>query len=183
MDDASTDHDLLSRIRSGSGKAFEALYRRHSKTVLAYAHRVCRTSDADDIVSDTWERVWTNPPEDTTAFEGWIKLTIRREAWRRARAASDDGSVRESLPGMGTTPSRQVARHEALDLLEQAVSQGDLSLVEFSAIVLNSEGWAPKQCCEAEGVSRTAWSDRLARARKKLRRLALGEAAAARPRR
>lgn len=179
MGDVSTDSELLSGVRSGSDQAFAALYRRHSEAVVRHAHRVCRSGDADDIVSEFWERVWARPPESVSSFDGWMRMVIRREAWRRA-VRWTDGSVHESVAGHGTTPTHHVARQQAVDLLEKARERGDLSTVEFSAIILDSEGWGAKQCAAADGVSRSAWSDRLARARKKLRRLALGEAEAGR---
>src|SRR2546430_17231865 len=68
MDD---DHDLLAAARTGDGRAFEELVRRHQRPVYGLAMRLLRDhDDADDIAQRTFLRAW----DGLADFEGRSSL-------------------------------------------------------------------------------------------------------------
>jgi RNA polymerase sigma factor (sigma-70 family) len=182
MEDRRTDSELLESIRSGDDHAFATLYERHAKASIQYAH-ASAGADAEDVVSEVWMRVWMNPPKHGESFQNWLRIVVRRSAYRFGRRRTLVGTLKPG-PSSGTSPTRGLARREAVSLLHQARASGDLTTREFSAIVHDlDESRSQTELASESGLSRTAWADRVRRARKKLRIIALGEAAAGRPRR
>jgi RNA polymerase sigma-70 factor (ECF subfamily) len=52
---ASVEADLLARLRAGDERAFEALVRRHHRTMLAVAHQYVSTrAVAEEVVQEAW---------------------------------------------------------------------------------------------------------------------------------
>jgi RNA polymerase sigma-70 factor (family 1) len=56
-----TDIDLLQRMKEGDEGAFRELYDRHSRQVAAFVFHLTHSAvDAEDILQDTFLKLWTN---------------------------------------------------------------------------------------------------------------------------
>lgn len=79
-----TDGSLLQGVRSGDGRAMVMLFDRHSPLVYAVALRVLADpSGAEDIVQDTFLRIWRKPPETEAhngSLAGWFAVLARNRA-------------------------------------------------------------------------------------------------------
>lgn len=171
-----TEIELLDRVRDGDREAFAHLYERHAMQSLTIARDAAR-HDAEDVVAEVWLRIWQRPPEIRSDFGGWLRKVVvhaaRRRRADRLRIGTLDRYLGDGEPG--TSPTRTIARREAIDLLRDARRDGRLTETEYEAIVDALQGEATGREIAAErGVSRSAWGDRVRRAREKLRALALG---------
>ncbi len=79
-----TDSALLHGVVSGDDKAMVTLFDRHSPLVYAVALRVLGDpSGAEDIVQDTFLRIWRKPPAieaQTGSLAGWFAVLARNRA-------------------------------------------------------------------------------------------------------
>lgn len=58
---ATTDTELLQRLRKGDERAFRQLYDRHSRPVAAFIYQLTHSAvDAEDILQDTFLKLWTS---------------------------------------------------------------------------------------------------------------------------
>ncbi|MEI6808335.1 MAG: sigma-70 family RNA polymerase sigma factor [bacterium] len=84
MDESSdfSDFELMARIKEGDQTAFLALVRRHQDALVNFFHRLGAYTDAEDIVQETFLRVFRyrdkyRPDAKFTTF----LYTIARHAW------------------------------------------------------------------------------------------------------
>lgn len=89
--EASTMDDLalLSGIRSGRQDAMTAFFDRYSRMVYSVAMRVLNdSSEAEDVMQETFIRVWQNPGAFTAgrgSLGGWLMVVTRNRAIDRLR--------------------------------------------------------------------------------------------------
>jgi RNA polymerase sigma-70 factor (ECF subfamily) len=108
-DSAAGDDDLLHAIAQGDREAFRLLMARHVRQMLAMAARITRSpDDADEIVQDTFLKVWTMARRWQTdrdaKFSTWlyrVVLNASLDRRRRARSApiEEAGDPPDSTPG------------------------------------------------------------------------------------
>lgn len=75
-----TDKHLLIKLKEGDEQAFRELYVRHHRQVLAFAiHLTHSAVDAEDILQDTFLRIWTNRSQlpDIERFDSYIFMIAR----------------------------------------------------------------------------------------------------------
>jgi len=75
-----TDKHLLIQLKEGDEQAFRELYVRHHRKILAFAvHLTHSAVDAEDILQDTFLRIWTNRRQlpDIESFENYIFMIAR----------------------------------------------------------------------------------------------------------
>lgn len=74
--------ELLARLRAGDRAAFGELYRRHRPRVATYlARRMVCAADVEDVVQDTFVRLWDCTEEfdpDTHEFGAWLCGRVAR---------------------------------------------------------------------------------------------------------
>jgi RNA polymerase sigma-70 factor (ECF subfamily) len=82
-----TDAELVENARSGSRRAFERLYRRHSRMAFGMAHRLLAGRDVDDAVQDAFVTAWERLDrlDDPQAFARWLGTIVVNSARRRIR--------------------------------------------------------------------------------------------------
>lgn len=145
--DAPDDSDLIAQARAGQRLAFERLLVRHQRRLVERIGRRIPGSmrslvDAADILQETfvdgWQSLGDFRPEGPDAFFPWLlriaenNLLDAVKAFRAAkrgggwhRAAEDlDGELTQVLSLLAVhqrTPSRSVARHEALAAVQAAL--------------------------------------------------------------
>ena len=85
-----SDDVLVVRAASGDDRAFGELMRRHSALLHGVVHGILRSSsDADDVVQETFIAAWTRLDNvlDGAAIVGWLVTTARRRSYDRLRGA------------------------------------------------------------------------------------------------
>src|SRR5688500_3812581 len=98
-----SDADLVRATRRGSRRAYAALWKRHSVSALKYA-RTLTTSDADDVVSEAFLKVYAaikagrGPEED---FRYYIRSAVRNTyvSMVRASRSAPAGDAIEDVVG------------------------------------------------------------------------------------
>lgn len=87
------DDLLVLRAAGGDERAFGELMRRHSALLHGVVHGILRSSsDADDVVQETFIAAWTRLDSvlDGAAIVGWLVTTARRRSYDRLRGSSYD---------------------------------------------------------------------------------------------
>ena len=88
---ASSDAELLARVRAGDQAAFGVLYERHRPAARSLAGHLARNgSDADDLVSESFTRVLRaieRGKGPDVAFRPYLLTAMRRIHWERVNAA------------------------------------------------------------------------------------------------
>jgi RNA polymerase sigma factor (sigma-70 family) len=168
------DHALARAAGLGDAKAFEALYRKHSRRIYAVVWRLAggQAARADDLVQEAFIRAWQALPmfRFESAFSTWLHrlavntalMQIRKRAG--GEAGEGDDAVLESLPTDDTAGQRT---RERLDL-ERAVA----TLPERARAVLvlhDIEGWKHEEIAAELGMAVGSSKAQLHRARKLLR--------------
>ncbi|MEF2977089.1 RNA polymerase sigma factor [Subtercola sp. YIM 133946] len=119
------DRTIASRAADGDIRAFELLMRRYGSLLRAYAARIVRPSDADDVVQETFVTAWQDLPDlaNPASVRSWLITIVTRKSIDRLRAerhhdSIDDHDVADSAPG-----PEGAASAESLDeALSQALS-------------------------------------------------------------
>jgi len=120
--DRQDDAHLLAAARTGSTVAIAHLYTRHIESAKRLARRLSRTVEADDVVSDAFERILRamrrgDGPE--SAFRSYLLTTVRRQVILSAGKAAreipdghwDDRPTAAGGRGMdGTYGEREIVR-------------------------------------------------------------------------
>ncbi|MEV4293345.1 RNA polymerase sigma factor [Microbispora rosea] len=84
----STDLELLRQITRGDEHAFEQLYARHSRALLAYAEGLLgERGPAEEALQETFIAVWrgTGAFEERSKVRTWLFGICRRQALKRMR--------------------------------------------------------------------------------------------------
>lgn len=122
-----TDASLLRRVRAGEEGATVALFDRHSALVYAVALRVLGDpSGAEDVVQDTFFRIWRNPPaiepQSGSSLAGWFAVLARNRAIdhlrQRRPADSPDDVVLLSPIDVGAEGERNLLLSRARHLMQ-----------------------------------------------------------------
>ena len=173
------DHALVRAAGGGDVRAFEQLYRKHSRRVFAVLWRLCgHEGRAEELVQDAFVRAWQALP--TFRFESAVSTWLHRMAVntalmelraRRSRPqADDDEDALESL-SMPDTAGRAVLGRD----LERAVAT--LPPRARAVLVLHDvEGWKHEEIAAELGMAVGSSKAQLHRARGLLR-TRIGEAA------
>jgi RNA polymerase sigma-70 factor (ECF subfamily) len=89
------DRTIASRAADGDIRAFEVLMRRYGSLMTAYAARIVRPSEAEDVVQDTFVTAWQDLPdlENVAAVRSWLITIVTRKSIDRLRARRDQDSI------------------------------------------------------------------------------------------
>jgi RNA polymerase sigma factor (sigma-70 family) len=74
-----SEYELIEGCKKGSHQAFEALYTKYARRMMAIALRYCNTTfEAEDIVQETFIIVFTKIQsfDNKGSFEGWLKRVL-----------------------------------------------------------------------------------------------------------
>ena len=112
----SPDAELIIRIRNGDVRAFEALYDRHSPTVIAVAKRMLGTRDeAEEVAQDVFWRIWTDGSRyepERGRFVTWLFVIAKNCCLDRlrGRAARPEDTVVSTFEAVSNAdPERDTA--------------------------------------------------------------------------
>jgi len=125
-----TDHDLLKKLREGDEPAFRELYARHSRRVLAFAcHMTHSAIDAEDILQETFLRLWTGRYElpDITHVGNYIFIIARNKTLDHLRKVSLQqkliDQVWANISEISNDLELQLDARESKALIQQALTQ------------------------------------------------------------
>jgi RNA polymerase sigma-70 factor (family 1) len=123
-----TDKDLLIKLREGDALAFRELYVRHNRQVLAFAiHLTHSAVDAEDILQDTFLRLWTNRAQlpDIERFDNYIFMIARNRTLDHLRkVALQQRLIDQVWANISETteePAQQLDVRESKQLIHQAL--------------------------------------------------------------
>ncbi len=173
------DVALARAAASGDGRAFEALYRRHSRRVYAVVWRLAggQAARAEDLVQESFIRAWQALPafRFESAFTTWLhRLAVNTALMElRGRSGNEDRETDDAmLEHIGTADTAGQRVREQLDL-ERAVAT--LPPRARAVLVLHDiEGWKHEEIATELGMAVGSSKAQLHRARNLLRKR-LGE--------
>jgi RNA polymerase sigma-70 factor (ECF subfamily) len=117
------DHALVRAAGQGDTRAFEALYRKHSRRTYAAVWRLSggQAARAEDIVQDAFVRAWQALPgfRFESAFSTWLhRLAINTALMQiRSRSGGEDLEIDDTaLDFVGTHDTAGQRTRERLDL-------------------------------------------------------------------
>jgi len=131
--DGSDDSALVAQLRAGSESAFEALFRAHYVTLVAFAATYVRAEDlAEEIVGDVFAWLWDHratwtPERSVRAFLfGAVRnraLNVQRDAATRDRAVHRVAEAANVWTGsLAPLPDNVVQQREVYDAIWAAVA-------------------------------------------------------------
>ena len=172
--EADADHALARAAGAGDSRAFEQLYRRHSRRIFAVVWRLCggQSARAEDLVQEAFIRAWQALPafRFESAFSTWMhRLAVNTALMEiRGRSNSEDRETDDSLlETIAEHDSAGQRTRERIDL-ERAVA----TLPERARAVLvlhDIEGWKHEEIATELGMAVGSSKAQLHRARKLLR--------------
>ena len=148
---------------------FEALYARYARDVYRFALSLSgRRADAEDIVSETFIRVWTARDRVEIATVKGYLLTIARNLYlQQLRHSQRHDELDEQLADGAPGPAATAEGRGVLDAVLGALQQ--LPEVDRAALLLRAqEGLAYEEIAAALGLTISAAKVKVHRARVKL---------------
>jgi RNA polymerase sigma factor (sigma-70 family) len=172
------DHALVRAAGSGDMRAFESLYRKHSRRIYAVLWRLCgHEARAEDLVQEAFVRAWQALPgfRFESAFSTWLHRLAVNTALMDMRSRSGGEALETDDAALEFQATADSAGHRtALGLdLERAVAT--LPPRARAVLVLHDiEGWKHEEIAAELGMAVGSSKAQLHRARNLLRKR-LGE--------
>ncbi len=167
------DHALVRAAGGGDVRAFEQLYRKHSRRVFAVLWRLCgHEARAEDLVQEAFVRAWQALPgfRFESAFSTWLHRLAVNTALMELRARSGGEALETDDDALDThaTPD-SAGQRTALRLdLERAIAT--LPPRARAVLVLyDIEGWKHEEIAIELGMAVGSSKAQLHRARQLLR--------------
>src|SRR5260370_21480555 len=133
--DSFSEEELVAAAKGGDEGAFETLFKRHQRRMLAFARRYTRVrEDAEDVVQQTFQKAFIhlNKFQGKSSFSTWLTRIAINEAlmlMRRGRAlreipvddSSDHGVAASALetPDASPDPETSYLRRENSPILSE----------------------------------------------------------------
>ena len=131
-----TDEELIARFQKGDVQAFDTLVRRYKDQLLNYVFRfVGNRSDAEDIVQETFLRVYKNKHyyKEIAKFSTWVytiagnlaKTELRRRKRRKIFSVSNFVNEEKDydIPDLEKNPEREVDGTIKDDIIQRAIEK------------------------------------------------------------
>jgi len=101
-----SDRSLMGRVADGDNVAYDELYRRHIRSVLALTGKLCASKElAEDVAQETFISLWRSAHlyrPKLGSVGAWLGGTARNraiDAWRRASVRPAEVEIFEDGPG------------------------------------------------------------------------------------
>lgn len=149
---------------------FTALWIEHHPTVTAYLRRRLPEAEVDDAVNETFLVAWRRVAEIPDHERPWLLTIANNVASTRMRAVGRQTALRDRVTG--ALPDHPDSADRAISRL--AISNAWAALTEGDREVLALIVWdrlPQKEAAQLLGLSRTAFSVRLVRARRRFAQL------------
>jgi len=131
-----SDEELIARFQQGDLQAFDILVRRYKDQLLNYVYRfVGNRSDAEDIVQETFLRVYKNKHyyKEIAKFSTWVytiagnlaKTELRRRKRRKVFSVSNfvDEERDYDIPDLERNPEQEVEGSIKDDIIQKAIEK------------------------------------------------------------
>lgn len=167
------DHALVRAAGKGDVRAFEALYRRHSRRIFAVLWRLCgHEARAEELVQDAFVRAWQALPgfRYESAFSTWLhRLAVNTALMDlRARAGAEALETDDAALAFQATADSAGSRTALAVDLERAIAT--LPPRARAVLVLHDiEGWKHEEIATELGMAVGSSKAQLHRARQLLR--------------
>jgi RNA polymerase sigma-70 factor (ECF subfamily) len=137
LDRASAIDEQLAELASAAGSsesmrgeavpAFEELYHRHARLLLAFVAARCESSEVDDIFQTVWSKVWKHLSDrfHGGSFRGWLYQIARNSIIDRHRTRKPTAPADENQPADDAEPLTSLLDEERMRILEQCFSNLD----------------------------------------------------------
>ena len=166
------DTELVLRVGEGDARAYHELVSRHAARIRAFVMRLVRDdADADDVVQETFLRLWLHAAEyeSRSRVTTWLcriahNLAIDRlRTKNRLRPLPDE----ETMPVSARQPKllEEKRRAEALERAIAALPERQAAAIEL----VHRQGLSGAEASEVLGVGTEALESLLARARRTLK--------------
>jgi RNA polymerase sigma-70 factor (ECF subfamily) len=177
-----SDGALVAAAKCGNTQAFEDLVLRHERRVFTVAQRITNREDAEDVVQETFHKVFLHLDDfqEKSRFSTWLTRIAMNESLillRRRRGtlevlpeSPDDGDEAFSAKFVDQRPSPEEScgRRERTELLADAINR--LGPKIRSTILLRDiEERSAEETAELLGTSISAVKARVFQGRRKLR--------------
>jgi RNA polymerase sigma-70 factor, ECF subfamily len=169
------DDRLLDRIANGDEAAFRELVERHVDRAYGLALRILgNNADADDVVQDTFLKVWTHRgrwENGRAKFSTWLYRVVTNRCidLRRQPRSEDVESVPEPMDDKPNVIN-SMQRSEVSDMLDTAMER--LPEQQRIAVILSyHEGMSNLEIAEVMETTVAAVESLLKRGRQQLRKL------------
>ncbi len=170
----SSDAELIRRFKDGDEEAFDALYRRHVRTVYSIAVAMTRSAeDARGLTQDAFLQAHQGAAglREPEAFVGWLRQITVRLCLRYRRHRDRAARVAEVAPAV-EGPARPDGLAEARDAEARLWELLDTLDADDRAVVVlrDVEGMSYAEITDAMGWTLAKMKTRLHRARAALAR-------------
>jgi RNA polymerase sigma-70 factor (ECF subfamily) len=171
------DPELVARLRSGDGAAFDAVYDAYREQLFRFLARLTgRREVAEDLFQETWMRLAQHARtlRDDTNLRAWLFAVARNLARSHGRWTILDARTTRALArwwylGAPPAPDDEAAANATLSRLEEAFAALPDAHREVLALAAG-EGLPHDEVGRILGLSPEATRQRLARARAVLAR-------------
>jgi RNA polymerase sigma-70 factor, ECF subfamily len=168
------DAQLIVRVGEGDANAYRELVRRHAERLHHFVLRLVRNdADAEDVVQDTFLRLWLHAAQYAPSATGatWLHRIAHNLALDRMRSRKQVGELDDdfevSQPNAAPQPALLDAKRAA-EALYRALDT--LPVRQAAALVLvHLNGLSGKEACEVMSVGETQLESLLARGRRNLK--------------
>lgn len=181
-----TDEELVRRCQGGDFDAFEEIYRRYQRPILAYIYQITRNYDeAGSIAQDVFLKVFEHVDrfDVTRRFSTWFYTIARNAAIDYLQARSrkamvsftdldredDAGSVSASASAPGEHVGNRLARGEAREKLAAALAGLPQMYREIVELVVFQEKTYEEASAILGGISLGTLRSRMFHALRRLR--------------
>jgi len=119
---------LLLQTAEGNEQAFRAIFDAYRQRIYSFAlHLTENTATADEIVQETFLRVWLHRQKLPAVlhFNAWLYSIARNQVFDAMKAAAKEKALAASMPGQGAFNNidETMADKEYEQLLQEAVGQ------------------------------------------------------------
>ena len=177
MTHLSDDH-LMLKVISQCADAFTELVSRHVDALHAYAYRLSGSpSTADDLVQETWVKVWTHAGSYTVGrvkLSTWLHTILHNKfidhVRKQSKFSKSEDYAELALHAPASFEPEQVSQHrDTVDELAQLLAHVPESQ-RAALLLVHRQGFSIGETAEILNLSSTATQSLLARGRRALRR-------------
>src|SRR5712664_862826 len=177
------EHLLVAAAKSGDITAFEELVNRYERKIFRLTMNITRNrEDAEDAMQDAFMKAYSHLDKfhEDSRFYTWLVRIAANEALMRLRKRrpnqvsldepieGEDDFIPQQIQDWGPSPEQRYAQTEMRDILRSVIEElsPDFRVV---FVLRDVEGLSTGETAEAVGITETAVTSRLLRARLKLR--------------
>lgn len=122
--------NLLARVASGDGKAFETVFHHYRRKIYAYAFHLLDNKDmADELVQEVFLKVWLSRHKipEIERFDAWLFIIARNQVFDTLKHLSKESSAKARMSVVASpvsdTVETQLINKENERLLENALGR------------------------------------------------------------